>query len=97
MKPFSRIRVQTAAFGWCVCPCAEEATGSTVPAGSPKPLQRRVEEALFFVTVSEAATARNEDGRASGVGMRLTSFEEFEDLARRGTFVPVCKEIMPTC
>jgi anthranilate synthase component 1 len=26
--------------------------------------------------------------------MRLTSFEEFEDLARRGTFVPVCKEIM---
>jgi anthranilate synthase component 1 len=26
--------------------------------------------------------------------MRLTSFEEFEALARRGTFVPVCKEIM---
>jgi anthranilate synthase component I len=26
--------------------------------------------------------------------MKLTSFEEFEDLARRGTFVPVCKEIM---
>ena len=26
--------------------------------------------------------------------MTLTSFEEFEALARRGTFVPVCKEIM---
>jgi len=26
--------------------------------------------------------------------MRLTTFEEFADLARRGTFVPVCKEIM---
>ena len=26
--------------------------------------------------------------------MTLTSFEEFEELARRGTFVPVCKEIM---
>ena len=26
--------------------------------------------------------------------MKLTSFEEFANLARRGTFVPVCKEIM---
>src|ERR1700742_1928417 len=26
--------------------------------------------------------------------MRLTSFEEFKDLARRGTFVPVCKELV---
>src|SRR6202048_5475123 len=26
--------------------------------------------------------------------MRLTTFEEFKDLARRGTFVPVCKEIV---
>src|SRR5437879_7973477 len=26
--------------------------------------------------------------------MRLTSFDEFKDLARRGTFVPVCKEIV---
>jgi len=26
--------------------------------------------------------------------MKLTTYEEFEDLARRGTFVPVCKEIM---
>ena len=26
--------------------------------------------------------------------MKLTSFEEFSDLASRGTFVPVCKEIM---
>jgi len=26
--------------------------------------------------------------------MKLTTFEEFVDLARRGTFVPVCKEIM---
>ena len=26
--------------------------------------------------------------------MRITSFEEFKDLARRGTFVPVCKEIV---
>ena len=26
--------------------------------------------------------------------MKLTSFEEFVDLAQRGTFVPVCKEII---
>jgi anthranilate synthase component 1 len=26
--------------------------------------------------------------------MKITSFEAFEDLARRGTFVPVCKEIV---
>jgi anthranilate synthase component 1 len=26
--------------------------------------------------------------------MRITSFEEFKDLAQRGTFVPVCKEIV---
>jgi len=26
--------------------------------------------------------------------MRITTFEEFVDLARRGTFVPVWKEIM---
>jgi anthranilate synthase component I len=26
--------------------------------------------------------------------MKLTSFDEFKDLARRGTFVPVCKEIV---
>src|ERR1019366_2745302 len=26
--------------------------------------------------------------------MRITSFDEFKELARRGTFVPVCKEIM---
>ena len=26
--------------------------------------------------------------------MNLTTFEQFRDLARRGTFVPVCKEIV---
>src|SRR5437868_14803436 len=26
--------------------------------------------------------------------MNITSFEEFKDLARRGTFVPVCKGIL---
>ncbi|MEK6631442.1 MAG: anthranilate synthase component I, partial [Acidobacteriota bacterium] len=26
--------------------------------------------------------------------MNLTTFEQFSDLATRGTFVPVCKEIM---
>src|SRR5919205_1351939 len=26
--------------------------------------------------------------------MKITSFEEFVELSRRGTFVPVCKEIM---
>src|SRR6202166_1176188 len=26
--------------------------------------------------------------------MNITSFETFKDLARRGTFVPVCKEIV---
>src|SRR5918997_1518401 len=28
------------------------------------------------------------------VGMRITSFDEFRELAQRGTFVPVCKEIV---
>jgi anthranilate synthase component I len=28
------------------------------------------------------------------IGMRITSFEEFKELALRGTFVPVCKEIV---
>jgi anthranilate synthase component 1 len=27
-------------------------------------------------------------------GMRITTFEEFKELAQRGTFVPVCKEIV---
>jgi anthranilate synthase component 1 len=26
--------------------------------------------------------------------MKMTSFVEFKELARRGTFVPVCKEIV---
>src|SRR5215510_14561830 len=26
--------------------------------------------------------------------MKITTFEEFKDLAERGTFVPVCKEIV---
>src|SRR3989449_9224768 len=26
--------------------------------------------------------------------MKITSFEQFKELARRGTFVPVCKEIV---
>ena len=26
--------------------------------------------------------------------MKITSFEEFKELARRGTFVPVCKEMV---
>jgi hypothetical protein len=29
--------------------------------------------------------------------MRQTTFEEFVDLASRGTFVPVWREIRPTC
>jgi len=28
------------------------------------------------------------------MNMRLTTFEEFKELARRGTFVPVCKEVV---
>ena len=26
--------------------------------------------------------------------MNITSFEEFKELAQRGTFVPVCKELV---
>src|SRR5919205_1549004 len=26
--------------------------------------------------------------------MKITSFDEFKELSRRGTFVPVCKEVM---
>src|SRR6185503_20576376 len=33
-------------------------------------------------------------GCRSLCAMKITSFEEFKDLARRGTFVPVCKEIV---
>src|SRR5260221_13049823 len=33
-------------------------------------------------------------GCRSLCAMNITSFEEFKDLARRGTFVPVCKEIV---
>src|SRR5882672_1960588 len=28
------------------------------------------------------------------MSMKITSFDEFKELARRGTFVPVCKEIV---
>ncbi|HVC20846.1 MAG TPA: anthranilate synthase component I [Vicinamibacterales bacterium] len=30
----------------------------------------------------------------TSAGMKLTSFEEFRELAQRGTFVPVCKELV---
>src|SRR4051812_3069189 len=33
-------------------------------------------------------------GSRSSGAMNITSFEEFKELARRGTFVPVCKEIV---
>ena len=32
--------------------------------------------------------------RTFDASMKITSFEEFKDLAQRGTFVPVCKEIV---
>jgi anthranilate synthase component 1 len=41
--------------------------------------------------MSDTLPAALSAGRAA---MRLTSFEQFVDLAKRGTFVPVCKEIM---
>src|SRR5438046_8058894 len=38
---------------------------------------------------------RSVRGSRSGVhSMKQTTFEEFVELARRGTFVPVCREIM---
>ena len=39
--------------------------------------------------------ARRLHARGRGVhSMKQTTFEEFVELARRGTFVPVCREIM---
>ena len=43
---------------------------------------------------ADAQGGRMDAVAPGGVSMKLTSFEEFEELARRGTFVPVCKEIM---
>src|SRR5262245_12447318 len=37
---------------------------------------------------------RRSGGLRSSRPMKLTSFEEFTELARRGTFVPVCKELV---
>src|SRR6188508_286981 len=41
-------------------------------------------------------TARRRDGstRLDGEAMKQTTFEEFVDLAKRATFVPVCKELV---
>src|SRR6187200_2902859 len=33
-------------------------------------------------------------GWRSSRAMKITSFDQFKELARRGTFVPVCKEIV---
>src|SRR3954447_11224178 len=33
-------------------------------------------------------------GWRSSRPMKITSFDEFKELARRGTFVPVCKELV---
>jgi anthranilate synthase component 1 len=41
--------------------------------------------------MSDTPSAALPAGRAA---MRLTSYEQFVELAKRGTFVPVCKEIM---
>src|SRR5579864_4616210 len=37
---------------------------------------------------------RRQSGWRSLRAMNITSFEEFKELARRGTFVPVCKEVV---
>src|SRR5690348_9558020 len=37
---------------------------------------------------------RRSSGSRSLRTMKITSFDEFKELARRGTFVPVCKEIV---
>ena len=41
-----------------------------------------------------AAAGRGDGGRAADTDMQLTTFEEFRELAQRGTFVPVYKEII---
>src|SRR6187401_649229 len=41
-----------------------------------------------------AAAGRRDGGRATDTVMQLTTFEEFRELAQRGTFVPVYKEII---
>src|SRR3954470_17304725 len=38
--------------------------------------------------------ARRGPRKAGNHAMRMTSFDEFKELAQRGTFVPVCKEIL---
>src|SRR3954465_14178668 len=41
-----------------------------------------------------AAPGRCDGGRSADTDMQLTTFEEFRELAQRGTLVPVYKEIM---
>src|SRR5258706_428305 len=39
--------------------------------------------------------SRGEDDESDdGATMKITTFDEFKDLAQRGTFVPVCKEMV---
>ncbi len=51
-------------------------------------------EQQFDVVDRTAAAGRRDGGRAADTDMQLTTFDEFRELAQRGTFVPVYKEIM---
>src|SRR5580765_2783870 len=42
----------------------------------------------------ESCERRRSSGSRSSCVMKITSFDQFTELARRGTFVPVCKEIV---
>src|SRR3954467_3467279 len=46
------------------------------------------------VRLQESCAPPRAGGFRSSTLMKITSFEEFTELARRGTFVPVCKEIV---
>src|SRR5215831_17256922 len=41
-----------------------------------------------------AGSQRGGHADSGEIDMKLTTFEEFKELAQRGTFVPVCKEIV---
>ena len=65
----------------------------------PRDARRPGAGAVPVVDRRAAAGRRHAGGRAEAAcgvhdAMKITSFEEFKELARRGTFVPVCKEIV---
>ena len=75
------------------------AAGCQTIGGLDMLVARRSEQFEWWTGVAAAGRtscgqAALEAARGVHARMKITSFEEFKELARRGTFVPVCKEIV---